>query len=168
MRSFARILGAGAGLCLLYGVAAADTIKFAITLEPAQSGQPGKGMANLSLDTATKTMTGTIEYSGLSTPPQMAAFLSPPAKQNGNPGTLPIPLPANPKSPISIKMPMPDAAIAAIKGGEWICCSAPSRRPRSAARSSRRSSRARTTPPKGERGRPAPVAPRSRQIAGRR
>lgn len=120
MRSFARIMGAGAALCLLYGIAAADTIKFAITLEPAQSGQPGKGTADLSLDTATKTMTGTIEYSGLSTPPQMAAFLSPPAKQNGNPGTLPIPIPANPKSPISVKMQMPDAAIAAIKGGEWI------------------------------------------------
>ena len=120
MRGFARIAGAGAALGLLYGVAAADTLKLTAALEPDQRGKPGKGTANLSIDTATKTLTGTIEYSGLAKPPQMAAFLSPPATQNGKPGTLPIPLPANPKSPVSIKMQMPDAAIAAIKGGEWI------------------------------------------------
>ena len=50
----------------------------------------------------------------------MAAFLSPPEKQGGNPGTLPIPLPAKAASPIAIKMQMPDPAIAAIKGGEWM------------------------------------------------
>jgi hypothetical protein len=120
VRSFGMIAGAGMALCLLYGVAAADTVKFNVTLDPAQAGQPGKGTANLSLDTASKTLTGTIEYSGLKSPPEMAAFLSPPEKQGGNPGTLPIPLPAKAASPINIKLQMPDPAIEAIKGGEWM------------------------------------------------
>lgn len=120
MRSLAMIAGAGIALCVLYGVAAADTVKLNVTLDPAQAGQPGKGTANLSIDTATKTLTGTIEYSGLKAPPEMAAFLSPPEKEGGNPGTLPIPLPAKPTSPINVKMQLPDQAIAAIKGGEWM------------------------------------------------
>jgi len=120
VRGLGKIVGASLALCLFYGVAAAETVKLTVALEPDQQGKPGKGTATLSIDTATKTLTGTIEYSGLSGPPQMAAFLSPPEKQGGNPGTLPIPLPANPKSPMTIKMPMPEAAIAAIKGGEWM------------------------------------------------
>jgi hypothetical protein len=120
VRRFGLIASAGAALCVLSGVALADTIKFNIPLEPEQQGKPGKGTANLTLDTATKTLSGTIEYSGLSAPPEMAAFLSPPEKQGGNPGTMPIPLPAKATSPIAVKMQMPDAAIAAIKSGEWI------------------------------------------------
>ena len=119
MRSFRVIAGAGLALSLISGAALADTVKFTVTLEPDQQGKPGKGSATLTVDTASKSLTGTIDYSGIA-PPQMAAFLSPPAAQNGNPGTLPIPLPANAKSPIAIKMQMPEAAIAAMKGGEWI------------------------------------------------
>jgi hypothetical protein len=120
VRSFATLTAAGAALCLVYGVAAADTVKFNIQLDPAKSGEPGKGAASLSLDTVSKTLTGTIEYSGLSTPPAMAAFLSPPAKEGGNPGTLPISLPAKVASPIAVKMQLPDPAIAGLKSGDWI------------------------------------------------
>ncbi|HXO01063.1 MAG TPA: CHRD domain-containing protein [Stellaceae bacterium] len=120
MRRFGIIPCAGLALCLFYGAASADTVKFTVALDPAKQGDPGKGTANLSLDTASKTLTGTIEYSGLSAPPAMAAFLSPPAKQNGNPGTLPIALPANPASPINVTMKLTDPAIAGLKTGDWV------------------------------------------------
>ena len=120
MRSLRMVAQAGVVLCLLYGVASADTVKFTVALDPAASGGPGKGTANLSLDTASKTLTGTIEYSGLSAPPAMAAFLSPPATPTGNPGTLPIPLPAKAASPISVTMKVPDPAVAGLQSGEWM------------------------------------------------
>jgi hypothetical protein len=111
---------AAAALCLLTAAAWADTIKFTVDLTPDKDGAPGKGTANLSLDTASKTLTGTIDYSGLSAPPAMAAFLSPPATANGNPGTLAIPLPARTTSPLSVTMKLPDPAIAGLKSGQWI------------------------------------------------
>lgn len=120
MRSLRVAVQAGVALCLLCSAAWADVVKFSIPLEPDQQGKPGKGTASLTLDTASKTLTGTIEYSGLSAPPEMAAFLSPPTAQNGNPGTMPIPIPAKVASPINIKMQIPDAAIAGLKSGEWI------------------------------------------------
>ena len=119
MRSVTTTIAA-AGLCLMAASAWAETVKFDVALEPDKQGSPGKGTATLMLDIATKTLTGTIEYSGLSAPPAMVAFLSPPATQNGNPGTLPIPLPAKPTSPITVKMPLTDPAIAGLKSGEWV------------------------------------------------
>jgi hypothetical protein len=120
VRRFGTIARALLALCLLYSAASADTVNFTVALDPAEQKGAGKGMANLSLDTASKTLTGTIEYSGLTAPPAMAAFLSPPAKQNGNPGTLPIPLPANPASPIQVTMKLADPAIAGLKTGGWV------------------------------------------------
>ena len=120
MRSLKTVFAAGAALCLAYGVAAADTVKYTVTLEPDQQGGPGKGAANLSIDTASKTLTMTIDYSGLKSPPAMAAFLSPPEKQGGNPGTLPIPLPSKTASPLNISMKLTDPAIEGMKSGEWV------------------------------------------------
>lgn len=120
MRSLKTIAAAGLALTLFGGAALADTVKFTVDLIPDKQGGPGKGTAKFSVDTANKTLTGTIEYSGLSAPPQMAAFLSPPEKQGGNPGTLPIQLPAKAASPIDVKMQMPPAAIDGLKGGEWM------------------------------------------------
>lgn len=120
MPSFKTAIIAGAALCLAYGLAAADTVKYTATLEPDKQGEPGKGTATLSVDTASKTLTMTIDYSGLKEPPAMAAFLSPPEKQGGNPGTLPIPLPAKPASPLNITMKLTDPAIDGLKSGEWV------------------------------------------------
>ena len=120
MRTLGMALNAGLMLCLLCGAAWADTVKYTVTLEPDKQGGPGKGTANLSLDTGSKTLTLTIDYSGLAAAPTVAAFLSPPATQNGNPGTLPIPLPAKPASPLSITMQLPDPAIAGLKTGDWV------------------------------------------------
>jgi hypothetical protein len=113
------IAGAGLALGLGLGAAWADTVKLAATLEPDKQGGPGKGKANLSIDTASKTLTLTVEYSGVA-PPTMAAFLSPPQTQNGNPGTLPIPLPAKATSPISVTMKLTDPAINGLKTGDWV------------------------------------------------
>jgi hypothetical protein len=101
------------------GAAWADTVKLTAALEPDKQGGPGKGTANLSIDTASKTLTMTVEYSGV-TPPTMAAFLSPPATQNGNPGTLAIPLPAKATSPINVTMKLTDPAIDGLKSGDWV------------------------------------------------
>ncbi|HWB51877.1 MAG TPA: CHRD domain-containing protein [Stellaceae bacterium] len=119
MRSLRLIAGAGLALCLSLGAAWADTVKFTAALEPDKQGGPGKGTANLSVDTGSKTLTMTIDYSGVA-PPTMAAFLSPPPKQGANPGTLPIPLPAKATSPISVTMKVTDAVIGGLKTGEWV------------------------------------------------
>jgi hypothetical protein len=119
VRSSKTLVGAGLALSLLCGAAWADTVKFTADLQPDKQGGAGKGTGTFTVDTATKTLTGTIEYSGVPTP-EMAAFLSPPEKQGGNPGTLSIPLPANAASPISVKMQVPPAAIDGLKGGEWM------------------------------------------------
>ena len=111
MRSLGLIAGAAVALCVGLGAAWADTVKLTATLEPDKQGGPGKGTAKLSIDTASKTLTMTVEYSGLSAPPAMAAFLSPPPKQSANPGTLPIPLPAKVASPINVTMKLTDPAL---------------------------------------------------------
>ena len=120
MRSLKMVTAAGLALCFACGAAFADTVKFTASLESDQQGKPGKGSANITLDTAAKTLTMTIEYSGLSAPPAMAAFLTPPTAKNGNPGTLPIPLPASAASPLNITMKLPEPAIAGIKAGDWV------------------------------------------------
>ena len=119
MRGLRVIAGAGLVLCLSLGAAWADTVKFTAALEPDKQGAPGKGSANLAVDTASKTLTMTIEYTGVA-PPAMAAFLSPPQTQNGHPGTLAIPLPAKTNSPINVTMKVTDAAITGLKTGDWV------------------------------------------------
>jgi hypothetical protein len=120
VRSLGLIAGAGLALCMGLSAAWADTVKLTATLESDKQGGPGKGTANLSIDTASKTLTMSVEYSGLSAPPAMAAFLSPPPKQGANPGTLPIPLPAKATSPINVTMKLTDPAIDGLKTGDWV------------------------------------------------
>jgi len=120
VRSLGLIAGAGLALCVGLSVAWADTVKLTATLDSDKQGGPGKGTANLSIDTSSKTLTMTVEYSGLSAPPEMAAFLSPPPKQGANPGTLPIPLPAKATSPINVTMKLTDPAINGLKTGDWV------------------------------------------------
>ena len=119
-----RRIGVSAAVALaagmMYGAALADTVKFTATLEPDKQGGPGKGTATLALDTQTKTLTGTIDYSGLAKPPTMAAFLAPPANEKANPVTLPIPLPGSTASPISVKIQLGDTQIAGMKSGDWL------------------------------------------------
>jgi hypothetical protein len=120
VRSLRMAAAASLMLLLLGGAASADTLKFTVAFEPDKQGDPGKGTATLSVDTATKVLTYTIEFSGLTAPPAMAAFLSPPKDPKGNPGTVPIKLPPNAASPINGTMKLTDAQIAGLKIGQWV------------------------------------------------
>jgi hypothetical protein len=120
VRSLGIFINAGLALCLIGGVALADTVKYAVDLAPDAQGGTAKGTATITVDTTTKTLTYSIEYSGLSAPPAMAAFLSPPAQPNGQPGTVAIKLPPNPASPLTGTMPLTPAQITGIKGGQWL------------------------------------------------
>ena len=112
-------MAAGLALYLACSGAWADTVKFTATLEPEKAGA-AKGNATLTVDTDSKKLTWSIDYSGLSAPPAMAAILSPPKDPKGNPGTLPLTLPAKPASPISGTMQLTDDQIAGLKTGQWV------------------------------------------------
>jgi hypothetical protein len=115
------VLAAGLAICFVCGAAWAETVKFTASLAPESPGtNGGKGTATLSLDTTSKTLTWIIEYFGLSAPPEMAALLSPPAKPNGEPGTVPLTLPPNPTSPINGAFQLSDPQIAGLKTGKWL------------------------------------------------
>jgi hypothetical protein len=119
MRSLGIAAGAGLALCLLCGVASADTIKLSAPLAPVvDTAKTGKGNATLSLDGATKTVSWTIDYSGIAAP-AMGAFMVPGPKPTDNPTPLMITLPANAASPIKGSMPLADPQIAAIQSGAW-------------------------------------------------
>ena len=106
-------------LGLLSGVAFADTLKFTAALAPEKTGA-AKGTATLTVDTGTKKLDWSIEYSGLSAPPAMAAIMSPPKDPKDQPGTLPLTLPAKPTSPVSGSTQVTDEQIAGFKTGEWM------------------------------------------------
>jgi len=106
-------------LGLWCGAAWADTLKFTASLAPEKTGA-AKGTATLTVDTGSKKMDWSIEYSGLSAPPAMAAIMSPPKDPKGEPGTLPLTLPAKPTSPVSGSMQVSDDQIAGFKTGQWM------------------------------------------------
>jgi hypothetical protein len=119
MRLFKTALLAGLVVCLVGGAASAQT-KFTASLEPESPGAGnGKGTATLALDPASKTLNWTIEYSGLSAPPAMAALMSEPSTPNGPPGQVPLTLPPGAASPIKGAVKLTDAQIASLKTKKW-------------------------------------------------
>jgi hypothetical protein len=99
--------------------AAADTLQFHGQLGPDPSAPPppskGSGNASLSLDTTSKTVTWTIEYSGLSGPPVEIGC-----------GVLEAAGPAilvqnNLASPVKGSKALTPADIASLQAGKWIC-----------------------------------------------
>lgn len=104
---------------LICGVARADQINFKADLSGASEVPPvtsaGKGSATASLDTATKMLTWTVTYSGL-TP--TAAHIHGPAAPGANAGVL-VPL-GNPPFPNPIKgsATLTDAQISDLEGGQ--------------------------------------------------
>ena len=119
MYRFRLPIAAFLALGLWCGAAWADTLKFTASLAPEKTGA-AKGTATLTVDTGSKKMDWSIEYSGLSAPPAMAAIMSPPKDPKGEPGTLPLTLPAKPTSPVSGSMQVSDDQIAGFKTGEWM------------------------------------------------
>ncbi len=119
MYRFRLPIAAFLALGLWCGAAWADTLKFTASLAPEKTGA-AKGTATLTVDTGSKKMDWSIEYSGLSAPPAMAAIMSPPKDPKGEPGTLPLTLPAKPTSPVSGSMQVSDDQIAGFKTGQWM------------------------------------------------
>ena len=98
----------------------AETVNFTAQLASegeAAANQPAPtGSAELSLDTATKTVRWTIEYAGLAQPPQAAG-----CGALDSPGGPAIWLNSNLASPITGSKTLSDDDIAALGGGRWVC-----------------------------------------------
>lgn len=123
MRSLRTIAAAGFALILFSGAALADAVKFTADLGPdpqAKVKSNGKGSANLALDTASKMLSGSIEFSGLSATPAVAELEGPPPKEGAKPIEVPIPLSGTVASPINVSIKLTDAQIAGLKTGQWI------------------------------------------------
>jgi hypothetical protein len=104
---------------LICGVARADQINFRADLSGASEvppvTSPGKGSATASLDTTTKTLTWTVDYSGLSGP-VMAAHIHGPAAAGANAGVL-VSLGTNLANPIKGSATLTDAQISDLESG---------------------------------------------------
>jgi hypothetical protein len=105
------------GMILLWGAARADQINFKADLSGASEVPPvttaAKGTATASLDTATKTLTWTVTYSGL-TP--TAGHIHGPAAPGVNAGVL-VPFSGGMASPIKGSATLTDAQISDLEGG---------------------------------------------------
>ena len=77
----------------------------------------GKGTATASLDSNTKTLTWTVDYSGLSGP-ATAAHIHGPADPGANAGIV-VPFSGNLASPIKGSATLTDAQIAQLEAGKW-------------------------------------------------
>jgi len=107
-------------VCLLAGLARADQVKFKADLSAASEvpavTSAGKGSATATLDTATKTLTWTVEYSGLSGP-ATAAHIHGPAAAGANAPVL-IPFTGDLASPIKGSATLTDAQISDLDAGK--------------------------------------------------
>jgi hypothetical protein len=106
-------------LCAGATAAHAETIKLKTSLDgatevPAVTTE-GKGMAEVALDTATKKLTYTVTYSGLSGPAK-AAHIHGPAAAGANAGVV-APLTVGP-SPMTGEVTLTDAQIADLVAGK--------------------------------------------------
>ena len=116
-----RLTAAAAALVvgLSCGSALADAVKMTADMGPVSPAvKNAKGSAAMSLDTATKTVSWTITYSGVK-PPEMGAFMVPGPKPTDDPTPLMIDLPAQAASPINGSTPLTDPQVAGIQSGTW-------------------------------------------------
>jgi hypothetical protein len=120
MRHTSRLVLCLVGVFLFWGIARADQINFKADLSGASEVPPvsgaGKGTATLSLNTATKTLTWTVNYSGLSGP-ATAAHIHGPAAAGANAGVL-VPFNGDLASPIKGSATLSDAQISDLEAGK--------------------------------------------------
>jgi hypothetical protein len=103
---------------LVCGAAQADQLKFTAGLAPGPGiTSSGKGAATASLDTATKTLTWSVECSGLSGP-AIAAHIHGPADPGADAGVV-VPFTGNLASPIKGSATLTDTQIAQLEAGKW-------------------------------------------------
>ena len=117
------LIGLAAGIALFAaGAACAATLHFATTLKGADEvpphDVPGTGKVTATLDTATKTFSYKVTYSGLTGPATMAHFHGPAA-----PGANAPPVVAVPKTSLASPMvgsaTLDDGQIADLEAGKW-------------------------------------------------
>jgi CHRD domain len=120
MRHTSRLVLCLVGVFLFWGIARADQINFKADLSGASEVPPvsgaGKGTATLSLNTATKTLTWTVNYSGLSGP-ATAAHIHGPAAAGANAGVL-VRFNGDLASPIKGSATLSDAQISDLEAGK--------------------------------------------------
>ncbi len=115
--TFAIALAVGA---ILTGTARAETVRFTATLNgasevPAKTSD-GKGTATASLDTTSKLLTYSVDYSAL-TGPATAAHFHGPAEPGANAGV--VLKFDTPSSPIKGTSTLTDAQMADLMAGKW-------------------------------------------------
>jgi hypothetical protein len=116
-------IGAAAALVMFAAsVASAETLHFATSLKGADESPPttskGTGKVSASLDTATKTLTYTVTYSGLTGAATMAHFHGPAAPGVNAGVQVPVPMSALP-SPMKGTATLTDAQVADLEAGKW-------------------------------------------------
>ncbi|MBV8397482.1 MAG: CHRD domain-containing protein [Acetobacteraceae bacterium] len=103
-------------------IAAAETMQFHATMDGAHEVPPkqssGTGTANATLDTATKELNYTVDWSGL-TGPATAAHFHGPADPGVNAGIV-VPIDGkNPTSPAKGSATLTDAQMKDLEDGKW-------------------------------------------------
>jgi hypothetical protein len=105
-------------LFVICGAARADQVKFRANLAAGPGiTSAGKGAATATLDTATKTLTWDVEYSGLSGP-ATAAHIHGPADPGKDAGVV-VPFTGSLASPIKGSATLTDAQIGQLESGKW-------------------------------------------------
>jgi hypothetical protein len=115
------LLGLTLAACATLGSPAlADKISYKAELEGSQEVPPvpgnGKGSVDLTYDTATRSLSWKITYSGL-TGPATAAHFHGPAERGKNAGVA-VPIPGT-KSPMEGSATLTDAQAAELSAGKW-------------------------------------------------
>lgn len=108
-----------AGCILPLAAATAETLRFTAALASEIVASPnagGRGSATLSLDTASKAVTWTVEYSGLASAPRALG-----CGALDTPSGPAILVTSNLASPIKGSKTLADPEIAALKSGAWAC-----------------------------------------------
>ncbi|MDB5460893.1 MAG: hypothetical protein JWO72_2634 [Caulobacteraceae bacterium] len=120
MRNLFVAAGALAALSLA-GAAHAEIIHYMAMLDGASEvpahAVPGKGMATAQLDTATKTLTYKVDFSGLTGPATMAHFHGPALAGANAPPVVVIATPVT--SGVTGSKVLTDAEIADLNAGKW-------------------------------------------------
>jgi CHRD domain-containing protein len=99
----------------------AEMLKFKANMDAAQEVPPndstGKGMADLTYDTANKNLTWTITFDGLTGPATVAHFHGP--AESGKSAGVALLIGQNPTSPIKGNATLTDAQAADLMAGRW-------------------------------------------------
>jgi hypothetical protein len=114
-------IGLALSLVAANSAAVAETVTYNVALnaqnEPGSIDSKGTGTAVVTYDTASKTLTWTVNFDGLTGPATMAHFHGP-AAPGANAGVA-LMIGTNPTSPAKGSATLTDAQAADLQGGRW-------------------------------------------------